>query len=229
MSSKIILTEQDIKNMVSNCVMKIRESAEGDDLQVLFNYLSTPADTNIRNGKKVNRNAKAYNFFEPKGIVRDAWAVHFTYAEVFEDMIDDGFVHGCTDLDRLAYSDSKFNDEGNADTEKNYGWCFALPIDNAYKGEDCGYGDCCFLIKTDGVRAYHKLDGDDEIIFKDKYVKQRIPFMYEDDYFGWNILNVSNKLDPNNLPEGAFVEEWTKMVLFEDVDSVIKFLLKNEN
>lgn len=228
MSSKVKLTEQDIKNMVAECVMRIRESVGDNELQELLNYLSTPADTEIRPGGMVNRNARAYNYFEPKGIVQDAWAIHFTYAEVFEDIMSDGFAHGCTDLDRLAYSDSKFDSEGNADTEKNYGWCFALPIDNAYKGDDLGYGDCCFLIKTDGVRAYHKIDGDDEIIFKEKYVKEKIPFVYEEDYSGWNIVNVSNKLDPNNLPEGAFVEEWTKMVLFEDVDSVIKFLLKNK-
>lgn len=69
------------------------------------------------------------------------------------------------------------------------GWNFALPIDNKYLGDDLGYGDCGFLILVDGVRAYHKVDHDDEIIFKGKDVKKTVPFIYDEDIHKWVINN----------------------------------------
>ena len=223
---KLLITESDIRKMVSKCIAKLCEDSNGGDLESLLAYLSQQPDTEIESGGHVNIKAKAYNYFEPKGIVHDAWALHFTYAEVFDEIIENGFVHGCTDLDRLAYTDSKFDSEGNASTEANNGWCFALPINNGYLGEDCGYGDCGFLIKTDGVLAYHKIDHDNEIIFKNDYVKESIPFAYEEDYGGWNVCGISENIDPNNLPNGAFYEEDIEAVLFEDIRSMIEFLIK---
>lgn len=218
---KLLLTETDIIKMVAECVIRLQEAANDGDLQSLLTYLSQGQDTDINR----NISAKAYNYFEPKGIVHDVWALHYTYSEVWENIIENGFVHGCTDLDKLAYTDSKFDSEGNADTEPNNGWCFALPINGKYLGEDCGYGDCGFLIKTDGVLAFHKIDGDDEIIFKNENVKQCIPFSYEEDYGGWNVPGISEEIDPNNLPNGAFYEEDIEAVLFENVRSMIEYLL----
>lgn len=223
---RLSITESDIRKMVAECVLKLQEAADGSDLQSLFAYLSQPQDTDLGQGMNRNLKAKAYNYFEPKGIVHDVWALHFTYNEVWEEIIANGFVHGCTDLDKLAYTDTKFDNEGNADMEANNGWCFALPVNGNYLGEDCGYGDCGFLIKTDGVLAYHKIDGDDEIIFKNDYVKKSIPFTYEEDYGGWNVYEISEQIDPDNLPNGAFYEEDLECVLFEDIRSMIAFIIK---
>jgi len=214
--------------MVLKCVKKLYESSNGNDLRQLLAYLSQEADTDVGSGGNVNTGAKAYNYFEPKGIVTNAWALHFTGLEAWEEISENGFVHGCTDIDKLAYSYSKFDSEGNTDTTANYGWCFALPIDNEYLGDDCGYGDCGFLIRTDGVRAFHKIDGDDEIIFKNENVKQMIPFMYDEDYEGWNVPEISESFeDIENLPSGAFYEEDIEAVLFEDIRSMVEYLIRN--
>lgn len=221
----INIDRKDLKYIVQETLKRVGLVCEqGSDLETLFMYLSKPQDTEIGSGRNVNINAKAYNYFEPKGIVHGVWALHYTYAEAFEDIIDNGFVHGCVDLDKLAYTDK--DGSGVGDFEVNNGWCFALPIDGAYLGDDCGYGDCGFLIQTDGVRAFHKIDNDDEIIFKNDYVKQSIPFAYEEDYGGWNVLEISKKIDPNNLPNGSFYEPDINAVLFNDVRSMVSFLLR---
>lgn len=190
----------------------------------LYNYLSQEPTDDIYDGGQygkghLNTKYKAYNYFEPKGIVHNVWAVHYTYNESWENIQRRGFRFGVTNFDELAYT----GDYKDWDTiPKSGGWNFALPIDNKYLGEDCGYGDCGFIIKTDGVRAYHKGDQDDEIIFKGCMVKKKIPFLYDEDYHCWILLGFGYNYKGGELPNGAYYDEVLEQVVFEDVYSLIQ-------
>lgn len=191
-----IREEQLLDECVKNSLKRFLESrvdlneSEGNEetdqmLYDLLRYLSKPATNDIHDdildGGQLNTLHKAYNYFDPKGIVHDIWAIHYTNLEGYEGIQKNGFIFGTNDLDALAYS-RNYQDGAPTDNE---GWNFALPLDNDYLGEDLGYGDCGFLIKTDGVRAYHKGDHDDEIIFKGCMVKERHPFIYDEDNECW--------------------------------------------
>lgn len=196
-----------------------------DSLQELYDYLSLDDNQDIHdvdaNGRKIpNLTRKAHNYFIPKGIVKDVWAVHFTNVESYEGIIQNGFSIGVTDFDKLAYS-------GGIENAQEGGWCFALPLDNDYLGEDCGYGDCGFIIKTDGVRAFHKGDNDDEIIFKDENVKEKIPFVYDEDFECW-ILTDEEDIDydiDKQLPKGAYFDEDIETVVFENLKDLINYAI----
>lgn len=123
-------------------------------------------------------NKTAYYYFRDTTPVKDVWCVHFTNMEAWNDIKEHGFRIGTTDWTKLAYSYRQEEKGPN-------GWNFALPVDNKYLGDDRGYGDCGFLLRTDGVRAYHKIDRDWEIIFKGDMVKEMIPFIYDDDQQVW--------------------------------------------
>lgn len=197
-------------------------------LHDLFDYLAQEPDVDIYDGKHetepayINTQYKAYNYFEPKEIVHNIWAVHFTNVEGYEGIQSRGFRIGVSDNDALAYSQAYFNYE----YPKKSGWNFALPIDNKYIGDDLGYGDCGFLIKTDGVRAYHKGDGDDEIIFKGSMVKKKIPFVYDEDYECWILSGYGYDYTGGELPDGAYFDEELELVVFEDIYSLIQFAIK---
>jgi len=199
----IKLTESQLKQIV--LFEAYQQKSTEQMLSDLFKYLSQSPSVDIRDNKgMLKTHYAAYNYFEPIGIVHNIWAIHYTNLESFENILQDGFTHGCADLDKLAYSD------GKADTSvKNYGWNFALPVDGKYLGEDLGYGDCGFLIRTDGVRAFHKGDGDDEIIFKDCHVKEKIPFVYDEDFKCWLCFD-GNQCD---VPSAEF----------KDIESLIQF------
>ena len=226
----IRLTENDLHKIIRMAVNESIATQEKEQMLTdLFKYLSQESTDDIYDGGKygksyINTQYKAYNYFEPKEIVHNAWAVHFTNVNAFEGILKDGFKLGTADLDKLAYSADYYDTR-----QKTEGWNFALPIDNKYLGEDLGYGDCAFLIKTDGVRAYHKGDGDDEIIFKNCMVKEKIPFAYDEDYDCWILYNYEPNKENNKLPEGSYYEEELGMVVFEDIHPLIKFATANNN
>lgn len=178
----------------------ISESAVKDELENLYHYLSQEATDNIKDKNGLNTNLKAFNYFEPKGIVYNQWALHFTHLEAWEDIQNNGFRNGTINLDHLAYS-NHYRNPLNMETVTDGGWLFAIPISNKYLGEDCGYGDCGFLIRTDGVLAYHKGDGDDEIIFNNDCVKKSIPFMFDEDEDDWLLFNGQEHRDFNTIQE----------------------------
>ena len=221
MKQIIRLTESDIKRIVKLVINEAIANQENEQMLIdLFNYLSKkPTDDIYDGGTHINTSYKAYNYFIPKEIVHNVWAIHYTNAEGLEDIQQNGFNIGVSNYDELAYSSNYHS------TKRNSGWNFALPIDNKYLGEDLGYGDCAFLIKTDGVRAYHKGDHDDEIIFKECMVKQKIPFVYDEDYDCWFLLNYKHSQQNNNLPKDAYYNNDLKKVVFDNVQSLIKFAI----
>ena len=223
MKQIINLTESIINRIVKQTINEIiTKSKKEQMLNDLFNYLSKePTDDIYDNGNHINTSYKAYNYFEPKGIVHNVWAVHYTDVTSYEDIRNRGFMVGIHDYDALAYSGNYYDRAKN----KESGWNFALPIDNKYLGEDCGYGDCGFLIKTDGVRAYHKIDGDDEIIFQNCMVTQKIPFVYDEDYECYILTDGSDICKDGHLPKGAYYDGELERVVFEDVHSLIKFVI----
>jgi hypothetical protein len=229
MKQTIGLTESVIYKIVRQIVNEtIAKSKKEQMLIDLFNYLSKEPTDDIYDGGKygkhyINTSYKAYNYFEPKGIVHNVWAVHYTTVEAYEDIQNRGFMVGVPDYDALAYSGNYYDRTKNNES----GWNFALPIDNKYLGEDYGYGDCAFLIKTDGVRAYHKGDGDDEIIFQDCMVTKKIPFVYDEDYECWILSGYGLNYKDGVLPKGAYYDDELKRVVFEDVFSLIKFAISS--
>lgn len=215
-----ILNEKKISAIVNGVVNKImlHENKE-EALKELYVYLSKEATDDIYDGgKQLNTMYKAYNYFEPRGIVHDVWAVHFTDVTSFEGIMAQGFKYGVSNFDELAYSANYYDTR-----QKSAGWCFALSIDNSYIGQDLGYGDCAFLIKTDGVRAYHKGDSDEEIIFRGDMVKECIPFVYDEDYDCWILYGY----DFDNYPKGAYWENELGRVVFGDIYSLIDFAINH--
>ena len=192
----------------------------------LYNYLSQEPTDDIYDGGRygkghLNIKYKAYNYFEPKGIVHNVWAIHYTNLEGYEGIQSRGFRIGVSDYDALAYSQGYYNYE----PPRKSGWNFAIPIDNKYLGEDLGYGDCGFIIKTDGVRAYHKGDTDDEIIFKGCMVKKKYPFVYDEDFNCWILSGFGYNYKGEELPNGAYFDEVLEQVVFEDVYSLIQYVV----
>lgn len=225
MNNKLIrLTEQNLHRIVKESVDKVLIEASRQDkekmLVDLYNYLAKdPTDDIYDANGGLNTSYKAYNYFIPKGIVHNAWCIHFTNMEAYESIKSRGFRIGVPDYDALAYS-SQYYDK---DSHNKSGWNFALPIDNKYLGDDFGYGDCGLIIKTDGVRAYHKGDHDDEIIFKGCMVKKKIPFSYEYECHGW-ILN-GNYYQRCELPNDVYYHEDFNCLVFKDVKSLIQFVI----
>ena len=237
---RITITRKDLKNIINECVDRclrkyLKENTimfnesyskqQKEQMLVdLYNYLSQEPtddiyDNSIHGNGYLNTTYKAYNYFEPKSIVHNVWAIHYTNLEAYEDIQKRGFRIGVSDNDALAYSYTYYNNE----PPRKSGWNFALPIDNKYLGEDLGYGDCGFIIKTDWVRAYHKGDHDDEIIFKDCMVKKKYPFVYDEDYDCWILSEFG--LTSDDVPRGAYYDEELKQVVFEDVNSLVQYVI----
>lgn len=242
---KVVLTEseQGLQQLINECVdkclkmylkgqniVKLNESKSKQEkeqmLVDLFKYLSQEPTDDIYDGGKhgkcfINTRYKAYNYFEPRGIVHNVWAVHYTNLEGYEGIQSRGFRIGVHNYDELAYSANYYDDN----THRKSGWNFALPIDNKYLGDDLGYGDCGFIIKTDGVRAYHKGDHDDEIIFKGCMVKKKYPFVYDEDYNCWILSNFNFDYNGDDLPSGAYYDDELEQIVFEDIHSLIQFVI----
>lgn len=216
---------KDLRNAVSECLTPfLCESASSDKkermLENLFAYLSQEPTNDIYDGNGkgayINTTYPAFNYFNPKGIVHNVWAVHYTNLEGFEGIQEKGFLSGLKDYDRLAYSDGY-------GANRSYGWSFTLPIDSHYIGDDLGYGDCGFIILTDGVRAYHKGDGDDEIIFRGCHVKKMYPFVYEDDYDCWVLVGFGNEYG-QSLPKGAYWCDDIGKAVFSGIRPMIRYV-----
>jgi len=147
----------------------------------LVKYLNQPATFKVKASSRTNLSKPAYNYFTDAHVVNGVWAVHFTGLEAFEDIQESGFKNGTRTLDNLAYS-ANYSDSRRG----KLGWLFALPLDCPYLDNyDLGYGDCGFLIKTNGVRARHIVDGDDEILFRGRDVLEKIPIIFDEDYDRW--------------------------------------------
>lgn len=187
-----LLIKTKIERALHESIQRVLQENSDKMLLDLYNYLSQEPTEDIchtdnRGIRYPNNSHKAYNYFDNPRIVHNVWAIHFTNLEGFEDSYGQGtFKSKNTDYDKLAYANSLNNDDAEYTED---GWKFALPLDNDYIGEDCGYGDCGFIIRTDGVMAYHKLDHDDEIIFNNACVKQKIPFMFNDDDHTWTLFD----------------------------------------
>jgi len=157
----------------------------------LVDYLNQMATEQIRDkeGNPVTTH-KAFNYFENAEVKEGMWGVHFTNLEAYQKIMIRGFSRGTANLDRLAYT-------GHATGKRRKdGWLFALPIDSDYLKEyDLGYGDCCFLIKTDCVLVKHLVDDDTEMLFRGKDVSTMIPFQYDEEFDYWVCDTDGNKFD----------------------------------
>ena len=177
--------------------------AQDGDLAKLTAYLNRNPDEDIldENGY-LTTTKKAYNYFLNARKVHDHWAVHFTSEEVYPKIKRDGFSHGTTVLDHLAYT-SQY--EGG---RSRNGWLFALPVDTAYlKHYDMAYGDCAFLIKSDGVIARHIGERDVEMLYRRSDVKETIPFRFERDSKKW-VVEIDGEKPKKYDTIGEIVDEY---------------------
>lgn len=177
--------------------------AQDGDLAKLTAYLNRKPDEDIldENGY-LTTTKKAYNYFLNARTVHDQWAVHFTSEEVYPKIKRDGFSHGTTVLDHLAYT-SQY--EGG---RSRNGWLFALPVDTAYlKHYDMAYGDCAFLIKSDGVIARHIGERDVEMLYRRSDVKETIPFRFERDSKKW-VVEIDGEKPKKYDTIGEIVDEY---------------------
>ena len=111
--------------------------------------------------------------------------------------------HGTSELDHLAYT-SQY-----PGGRTKQGWLFALPVDTAYlKHYDMAYGDCAFLIKSDGVIAKHVGERDVEMLFRRKDVKETIPFYYDRDSKKW-VVEEEGKKPKSYDTIGEIVDKYT--------------------
>ena len=171
------------KKLLAALTLGYRAILESQDseLNALVKYLNKTPDQDIKDENGYLTTAcKAYNYFKDARKVHSHWAVHFTSAEVYPKIKKSGFSHGTSILDHLAYT-SQYPGH-----RTQQGWLFALPVDTAYlKHYDMAYGDCAFLIKTDGVIAKHVGERDVELLYRRKDVKTTIPFYFDNDEKKW--------------------------------------------
>lgn len=155
--------------------------AQDAGMKRLEKYLNRKPDADIKDDDGyLTTSEKAYNYFKDARVVGDHWAVHFTNDEVYPKILKNGFSHGTSVLDHLAYT-SQYPGR-----RTKQGWLFALPIDTAYlKHYDMAYGECAFLIKADGVIAKHVGERDVEMLFRRKDVKETVPFRYDREKKKW--------------------------------------------
>ena len=173
-------------NKLSKIIFESINNALNDSKIKLFNYLKRePKITSCEHG---NTNLPSYCYFIPKNIVNNFMCVHFTNMESYHNIKDLGFIVGTHDITKLGYSSESKGDVGS-DV-----WNFALPINSKYVSNyDLGYGDCGFIISTDGVLAHHIVDNDDEVIFTDKDVHSIVPIIYDDEKRLWFIDDDKNR------------------------------------
>lgn len=179
--------------------------AQDAGMKRLEKYLNRKPDADIKDEDGyLTTSEKAYNYFKDARVVGDHWAVHFTSDEVYPKILKDGFSHGTSVLDHLAYT-SQY-----PGGRTKQGWLFALPIDTAYlKHYDMAYGECAFLIKADGVIAKHVGERDVEMLFRRKDVKETVPFRYDREKKKW-VVEI-----PGTKPEefktiGEVVDKYAK-------------------
>lgn len=149
----------------------------------LADYLNRRPDQEIKDADGyLITTRKAYNYFKDARTVENHWAVHFTSAEVYPLIKKNGFSHGTTVLDNLAYTAQ------HPEKRSKNGWLFALPVDTSYlKHYDMAYGDCAFLINTDGVIAKHIGELDVELLFRRNDVHEKIPFRFDAEAGKWTV------------------------------------------
>lgn len=182
---------------------------ESADHAALAKYLNQAPKGNIRpDGMHLDTSLPAYNYFENAREVHGEWAVSFTGLESWEKIRENGFDNGTLDIGSLAYSQNYPDGKRGKD-----GWLFALPLDCQYLDHyDLGYGDCGFIIKTDGVRTRHLGDTDDEILFRAKDVSVKVPIIFEEDYHKWNAY----------LQDGTVLTHQNLVKLIEETVNTLK-------
>jgi len=217
------LTEENIKKIINETINKYIQNNLTYSLEELKNYLSQNSNKEIKQlDNSLNTSYEAYNYFDNPIIVHDIWAIHYTSLECWEEILKNGF-KGTLDYNSLGYTHQYKNDISDK------GWCFALPIDNDYIGNDRGYGDIALLIKTDGVRVFHKGDHDYEIIFNNSCVKECYSFIYEDDYNCWSLINDNNlKININKINKyGGYYLSDIKQFVFPHILNGVKFIINS--
>lgn len=169
-----------VKDAYQSGSMNAMEAVDGP-MKKLDKYLGKEQKDEIKDEKGyIDTNKKAFNYFKNPRIVEGSWAVHFTNDKAYPKIKKNGFSNGTLVLDHLAYTTTYEGGRGKD------GWLFALPVGCSYlKHYDLGYGDCAFLIKSDGVVAKHVGEQDDELIFRNKDVIKKIPFRYDHDAREW--------------------------------------------
>lgn len=219
----IRLTESDLHRIIRE-VIDTYIGNDKNEFKELIEYLSQKPTENFRdeNGRIKTTELKAYNYIEPLGVVNNVYALHFTNMEAYDDILENGFKGGTCDFDRLAYSGAI----NNRDDSCTDGFFFALPIDGEYIGENCGYGDCGFILKLNSaLLTFHHGDGDKEIIFKRGNVMDMIGFMFDGDYDCWAITRYDFEIDKNELTKyGGYIHSKTKYASFDNLRDLIRFV-----
>lgn len=196
--------DPDIVSTVRNAFSSGASVMESNDAgtEKLEKYLNKKPDAEIKDEDGyIDTTKKAFNYFDNARIVDGEWAMHFTNEEIYKKIQKNGFSHGTSNLDHLAYT-SHF-----PDGRSKQGWLFAVPVDTAFlKHYDMRYGDCAFLIKTDGVIAKHVGERDVELLFRPKDVIERIPFKFDKDSKKW----VTELTEDSYATIGQLVADWTK-------------------
>ena len=81
-------------------------------------------------------------------------------------------------------------------------------MDTAYlKHYDMAYGDCAFLIKSDGVIARHIGERDVEMLYRRSDVKETIPFRFERDSKKW-VVEIDGEKPKKYDTIGEIVDEY---------------------
>lgn len=170
----------------------------------LEKYLNRKPESDIKDKDGyIDTTKKAFNYFENARKVEGEWAVHFTNEEVYEKIKKNGFSHGTSVLDHLAYT-SHF-----PDGRTRNGWLFAVPVDTAFlKHYDMRYGDYAFLIKTDGVLTKHVGERDMELLFRRKDVIETIPFYFDKETKKWTTDFGGEQEDKSFSTIGKLVDKY---------------------
>lgn len=196
-----------------------------EDLSELVTYLiheSNNGNSKVSVLDNTSRSSVASACFHNPTIVHNIWSIHFTTDKGYNGILKDGFCLGRKNLDEL--SDLQYNSDV---CEINNGWNFAYPIDNKRIASDIPYGEFGFLLKLDGVRAYHNDDFTDEIIFKQRHIKRLIPFKYIANCGTWCInYSFFKDCEKENLKNNVYFDANIGTFVFKSLDCLIEFVIE---
>jgi hypothetical protein len=128
----------------------------------------------------------AYYSGKPE-IVKNQWLIHFVGPNVVDDIAENGFTRGVSDMYRLGLT--RWLPEEEKDRG---GFNFAYLLQDFYKYGGEKYGREAVIFRASGVRVWHIGDEEYQVIFFGKGAKDRIPIKSSDEHY-WAIADRDGK------------------------------------
>lgn len=162
----------------------------------------------IRNNVKYSQDIPANETFTETSLVKNQWLIHFTNDAI--SIAENGFKYGTNNLETLNFTNAMTTDG------KGEGYNFAYLLSDykkyyqVYKGLN-KYGNEAVIFQASGVRVWHTIDEEHQVIFWGDSAKNIIPII-QVDKSKWSILS-----SKTNKP----------LITMDSLDDIIKWAVNN--